>query len=386
MNDSFDLGDLPQSLVADVLKQTNNIEHELLQHFKEWQGEKEKWRKQLLDRGLLKRDTSLPDAEVPTTCGIDGSYAVERLLATDVVVAGAVAVEGFTPPSEQSHWELPRHRVYIESEVHNPDTNVILRAAMFGMELMLAEQAPHGLVLLDGSFTTPIIGFNQGFSKAKEYINLKIVKEYLINKIKPFLNAYYNILASQRNDRHWIAVPKYTTNTEIGKEVDWDESYEDKGRLSSILEAGEYTEPIKLQKPSSRWHIDTSVVNDFTTNAESNEIRELVESIRGFLNNIHVLYYRPREYMPALRVEMSPAIANNRHRLGIVLQGIKNQSGKAAMIEPYPLYMADRMVKHLPQALPACLHKITQYIAENYQGNIDDVFINLHSYRTESGR
>ena len=386
MNDSFDLGDLPQSLVDEVLKQTDNIERELLQHFEEWQGEKEKWRKQLFDLGRLKRDSSLPDAEIPTTCGVDGSYAIERLLATDVVVAGAVAVEGFTPPSEQSHWEIPRHRVYIESEVHNPDTAAILRSIMFGMELILAEKAPHGLILLDGSFTTPIIGFNQGFSTAQKYSNLKIVKEYLINKIKPFLNAYHNVLASERNDRYWIAVPKYTTNNEIGKEVGWDESYEDKGLLSSILEAGEYTEPIKLQKPSSKWHIDTSVINDFTTAAEYNEIRELVERIGGFLDDIHILYYRPRAYMPALRVEMSPAVANNRYRLGIVLQGIKNQSGKAAIIEPYPLYMADRMVKHLPQALPVCLHKISHHVAKYYQGNINDIFINLHSYRTESGR
>ncbi len=386
MNDSFDLGDLPQALVEEVLKQTDNIEHKLLQHFEEWQAEKEKWQKRLFDRGLLKRDTSLPKAAIPTTCGIDGSYAVERLLATDVVVAGAVAVEGFIPPSERKFWETPRHQVYIESEAHNPDTNSILRAVMFGMELILANKAPHDLVLLDGSFMTPTIGFNQGFETAKKYPDLKIVKEYLINKIKPFLNTYHEILSSERSDRYWVAVPKYTTNKEIGTRVGWNKSYEDKGLLSSILEAGQYTEPVKLQKPTSKWHIDTSVVNDFTTDAESNEIRELVESIRGFLDNIHVLYYRPREYMPALRLEMSPAIANNSHRLGVVLQGIENQSGKANIIEPYPLYMADRMVKHLPQALPACLHKITQYIAENYQGDIDDVFINLHSYRTESGR
>ena len=90
--------------------------------------------------------------------------------------------------------------------------------------------------------------------------------------------------------------------------------------------------------------------------------------------------------MPALRLEVSRAIAENQNRLAIVLQGIKDQYGKASIMEPYPLYMADRMIKHLPQSIPACRHRITQNLAENYQGDIDDVFINLHSYRTESGR
>ena len=386
MNESVNFGELPQSLVNDVLEKTGGIEHELLQYFEEWRTAREKWRKALIARGRLKRHTDLPEGTIPTTCGVDGSYAIERLLATDVVAAGAVAVEGFTPPSEQAHWEKPWHRVHIGTEVHNPYTDTILRAVMFGMELILAEQAPHDLVLLDGSFATPIIGFNQGFGRAKQYPNLKIVKKYLVKQIKPFLIAYRNILDSARTDFQRVAVPKYTTNREIGKELGWNSSYDDRGLLSYILEAGEYTNPIEIEKPKSSWHLDTSVVDDFTTKVERDEIKELVEYIKNFLNNIYVLYYRPRAYMPALRIEMSSGIATNSYRLSIVLQGIKNQSGRGSMIEPYPLYMADRMVKHLPQVLPNCLHKISHHLAKNYQGDIDDVFIGLHSYRTESGR
>ena len=119
---------------------------------------------------------------------------------------------------------------------------------------------------------------------------------------------------------------------------------------------------------------------------ERNEIKELVEQIIQFLYNIHILYYRPHAYMPALRLEMSRSIANNPARLSIVLQGIKDQCGTAAIMEPYPLYLADRMVKHLPQAVPAFRQITSQYLAEEYQGKIDDVFVGLHSYRTESGR
>ena len=386
MDESVNFRELPKSLVDEVLNRTKGIGQELLLSFEELRDKKDGWREQLVDSGMVKRDSSLPRAQSPTTCGVDGSYAVERLLATDLVVAGAVAVEGLTPPSEKRFWLEPTHFVHVETEAHNPDTGSILRAGMIGMELILASQAPHELVLLDGSFTTPIIYFNQGFSKAKEHPNLKTVKEYLAKKTKSFLDAYRYVLSAPRSDRQWVAVPKYTTRREIGKKMGWPDSHDDRGLLSSVLEAGEYTSPSPLLQPAQPWHLDTSLVDDLADLAERDEIKRLVEQVIQFLGSIHVLYYRPHAYMPALRLEMSRSIVNNQARLSIVLQGIKDQCGAAAIMEPYPLYLADRMVKHLPQAVPVFRQITSQYLAEDYQGNIDDVFVGLHSYRTESGR
>ena len=254
------------------------------------------------------------------------------------------------------------------------------------MELILAHNAPHELVLLDGSFTTPVIYFNQGFSKAKEYPNLKTVKEYLVERIESFLDGYHCVLSATRNDKQWVAVPKYTTNREIGKKMNWPDSYDDRGLLSSLLEAGEYTSPTSLHQPSQPWHLNISVVDNFADIVERNRIYELVDKVVQALGGIYVTYYRPHDYMPALRLEMSRAIANNQARLSTVLQGIKDQCGTAAIMEPYPLYLADRMIKHLPRAVPVFRQITSQYLAEDYQGNIDDVFVGLHSYRTESGR
>jgi hypothetical protein len=83
---------------------------------------------------------------------------------------------------------------------------------------------------------------------------------------------------------------------------------------------------------------------------------------------------------------MSQAIALNPARLATALSGVKHQCAIAAMMEPYPLYMADRMVKHLSKSVPAFRQIASQHLSENYDGNIDDVFTNLHGYRTESGR
>jgi len=262
--------DLPASLVDEVLYRTQeDISRELLRAFEEIRDKQTEWRQQLKDTGLLKHADNLPRVEIPTCCGVDGAYAIERLLSTDLVVAGAVAVEGLTPPSETRHWPEPRHLVYADTETHNADTGSILRGVMIGMELALARNAPHDLIFLDGSLTTPTIFFNQALSKAKELSSLKI-SAYLKQNIKLFLESYLAILKTTRSDRFWVAMPKYTTRREIGEQLGWPSSYDDRGLLSSILNVGEYTKPQTLIQTD--WHI--AIPDDIRA-----EITDLVKEI-----------------------------------------------------------------------------------------------------------
>ena len=55
------------------------------------------------------------------------------------------------------------------------------------------------------------------------------------------------------------------------------------------------------------------------------------------------------------------------------------------MLEPYPIYLADRTVKALARAIPTFRQVATQRISELYDGEIGDVFFAMHGYRTESG-
>jgi hypothetical protein len=90
--------------------------------------------------------------------------------------------------------------------------------------------------------------------------------------------------------------------------------------------------------------------------------------------------------LPALRIETAREVALNRHRLACVVQGLKHQCATPSMLEPYPLYVADRMVKTLVRALPAFRHVTTQHIAASYEGDIGEVFFAMHGYRSEGGR
>ncbi|RKY77882.1 nuclease [candidate division KSB1 bacterium] len=373
--------ELPAALVEEVLECTSDVGHKILESFKEIDGLRANWRAELESSNLLCDESVLEYVPIPTACGIDGSYAVERMLATDLVAAAAVAVEGLTPPSEKRHWPDPHHQVVIEVEPHNPDTSTIVRALMIGMELSLAVDAPHEIVFLDGSLTTPIIYFNQALNKANEARHLKITN-HLLGQIKNYLAYYQTVLASARSDRCWVAVPKYTTRREIGKKLGWPESHDDRGLLSSILSPGEFTQPHPLQPPNQPWHINLAPVSD----GERSEAEKLKDDLVRLLGEIHIIYYRPFPWLPALRLEMNQSIVKTPARLASVIHAVKHQCGTAAMMEPYPLYMADRMVKNLSRAIPTFRQVTSQRIAEIYQGDIDSVFLSLHGYRSESGR
>lgn len=372
--------DLPAALVDEVILCSQDIGKRLLQSFEQVRGERQKWREQLAADGLLRRESDLENPHIPSSCAVDGSYAVERLLTTDLAAAAAVAVEGLTPPSERRFWPEPRHQVVVQAETHNDTTSTVLRGLMITMELSLATQAPHDLVFLDGSMTTPVIYLNQALSSANAPYAPKLA-ETLKQRAKNALAAYLTVLKSQRSDKCWVFCPKYTTNREIGIEMEWPVSYDDRGMLTMLLDAGEFTDARNLQEPESPWHINTSGVPQ----TERQEATQLEESVVAALSNVVVIYYKPYRWSPALRLEVNHDVAGNRSRLAALLQGTKLQSGSPAIMEPYPLYLADRMVKSLPRAIPAFRQVATQSISATYTGNLDDVFYGMHCYRTEGG-
>src|SRR5204863_10210813 len=76
--------DLPGALVEEVLQRTREVGHGLLDSFERIRNDRQIFREQLRSSGLLCRDSELEYPHIPTSCGVDGSYAVERLLTTDL--------------------------------------------------------------------------------------------------------------------------------------------------------------------------------------------------------------------------------------------------------------------------------------------------------------
>jgi hypothetical protein len=376
--DSTPFADLPAALVEEVLGQTSEVGDRLLETFTRIREERKTLRNNLDEYDLVMSEHSLGAPSVPTTCATDGSYAIERLLTIDLVAAAAVIVEGLTPPSETRHWEEPRHTTYVETETHHAETSTILRAVMLGNELRLAQQAPHELVMIDGSFTLPIIYFNQALNIAPQS-SLNCAREFLEN-CEAYLESYSTLLRSERSDRQFIAMPKYATRREIGQRVGWPEEHDDRGLLTLILKSGELTKPLPLER-HGKWHLNIERLPSELKQA----VAPIADEIVASLNQINVFYYKPHDWLPALRVETAASVASNTHRLGTVIQGLRSQCATAAMLEPYPIYLADRTVKSLARAVPAFRQVATQRVSEKYDGDIGEVFFAMHGYRSESG-
>lgn len=384
--DETPFADLPAALVEEVLSQTSAVADGLLSSFSKIRSDRESLRKQLAQANLAISESSLGYPPLPTTCAADGSYAIERLLTTDLAAAAAVAVEGLTPPSERRHWVLPHHKTFVAAESHLEDTATVLRAVMLGEELRLATTAPHDLVMIDGTLTLPIIYFNQALNRAPDTPALHCTQEFLSNCLT-YLEAYLALLRSERSDKQYVALPKYSTRREVGTELGWDPSYDDRGMLTMLLNPGELTRPRPLEQPRDMqgnitWHLNTGRL----PSALKGRASELADEIVSALGAVRIFYYKPQDWLPALRVEVSDGVASNTHRLATVVQGLKHQSATPSMLEPYPIYLADRMAKALARAIPAFRQVTTQRISERYGGDVGEVYFAMHGYRSEAGR
>lgn len=386
LSDQTPFADLPAALVDEVLNRTSDVAHGLLASLREVRDKRAELRASLAESGLILKESSLGYPPLPTTCATDGSYAIERLLTTDLAAAAAVAVEGLTPPSEMRHWELPRHRSFVAAEPHTEDTATVLRAVMLGEELSLLTEAPHDLLMLDGTFTLPLIYFNQALGKAPSVMQLRCAQEFVENCTR-YLQAYLVALQSERSDKHFVALPKYSTRREIGTELDWPQSYDDRGILTMLLNPGELTKPRQLEHPrdsegNTTWHLNTNRLHEEV----KSQAAPIAEEIVGAMGSLQVFYYKPQEWLPALRIEVSAGVSANNHRMATVVHGIKHQTATPSMLEPYPIYLADRTVKALARALPSFRQVTTQRISEHYGGDIGEVFFAMHGYRSETGR
>ena len=236
--------------------------------------------------------------------------------------------------------------------------------------------------MLDGSFTTITIAYNQAF----RYDRQKKLSEYLLDgkrqapssgteKFGPLITTlenYLDMLKGKRTDKVVAALPKYSRRDEICKKVGISD-FDDKGLLSLVLAPGEYTEPVQLEKEGGgKW----------LTSKLPDEVHDVVESIEMALSDAHVLYYKPRRDFPAVRLEVGKAVAKSKARLASLLEAVKTQSGAPGMMEPYPVFLADKMVKHLPLALPAMKNKAVLETAAEWSGDVSDVILATRGYRT----
>ena len=375
-------GDLPQALVSEMLGKSEELAGGMVRDIARIQKERESLRGRL--EGRIRIDSDIVRTpRFPTAAGVDGSYCTDSLLATDFVAMAAVAVEGLVPRTrDEPIWPKPRHFVSVERLAHDENTQTLAKAIMMSMETQLASLAPHDVVMLDGSLTTITIAYNIAFKHKRP----KRLADWLrygdrgeraggaerFGPLETTLENYRDILEGRMTDRVVVAVPKYSRRNEICKDIGMTD-FDDKGMLSLILSPGEYTEPVQIEKEEGGMWLTAKLPK---------EVVDTVRSIEDALSEAHVTYYKPRKDFPAVRLEVGKSVAKSEARLASLLEAVRTQSGVPGMMEPYPVFLADKMVKHLPKALPIMKDNAVLRTAAEWSGDISDVILATRGYRT----
>lgn len=377
----FPFLDIPASLVEEMLSKTTQISNDLVNSLDTIRKKRHYFRSQLDRSEILGKDTEIKSHKILNSCGIDGAFAIERLLGTDLIAIATVGVEGLMPSYQKGKWDSPNHNVFINPERHDPENMIAARGLMIEMEINLAANAPYDLIFLDGSLTTGLIHMY----KAIDFIEKRksVTANQIRDNYKNFLISYKKILESKDTKRQWIGIPKYTSRNDIGDLYDWPTDYDDRAILTLILNEGEYT----LPKPfalKENWHKKLPTIDN---GKDDYELEDLMERVIDEIKGLHVIYYKPYKWSPAIRIEISSSVANDNNRFYALLQSIKSQCSIPSIMEPYPLYLADRMVKHIAPAIPAYKQVLTRSMTEFEKNDesISDIIFIMHSYRTESG-
>jgi hypothetical protein len=366
--------DLPDALVRDLLAQATAVAERVSTSLYTLRQARSSIRQRVHSEGLIARKADLDVTREPSVVGIDGSYQVHRLTALDLCAAAAVAVEGSSKEARR-HWQEPYHRMWVNSFEHSKNATNTLRGLMISMELDLAAEAPHDLVLLDGSFIVFVIYLNQGltsFGDAPAALRDEFQRRWSVHGV---LDRFLALIESDRT----IAVPKYSGRNELDsllKEIDLPET-DGKTLATVILEPDEYIRPLPIFHfggEDTEYHLPEK----YCPRSRQDQMNRSIENMR-------VIFYRPYGWAPAMRLEVTAPIATSQARLSMVLEGIKRQVFSPAVTEPYPLFLADRMVKSLGAGVAVIEQTVAQH-AVGASADTEATLLCLQNYRTEGGR
>jgi hypothetical protein len=372
MSDTF--ADLPDALVRDLLAKALPVAAGVSDSLSRLSGARTGLRDAAAKGSLIRRKADLDVTREPSIVGVDGSYQLHRLTAVDLCAAAAVAVEGSVREAKR-YWPEPYHRMWVEGLPHSKNSTNTLRGLMISMELDLAHEAPHDVILLDGSFIILLIYLNQGLTSVGE-APLALRDEFLRRWVdEKVLERFLDILNSDRA----VAVPKYSGRNELRSVLNLDglPPADGKTLATLLLQPDEYTQPLAIYRfgtEEDEYHLPSQYANE-----------KEQEKMNAMLAAMRVVFYKPYGWTPAVRLEIASAVANSPNKLAMVLEGVKRQFFSPAVTEPYPLFLADRMVKSLGAGVNVVEQTVTQH-AVDVVTDTETVMLLLQSYRTEGGR
>lgn len=372
---------LPDDLLEEILDDAPAVSDSIQDIFERISQQREAMRAEMVASGRVMRAVELPQVESPSVAAIDGGLALEQSLGADTALVVALGIEGLVREDQRQwsgvqyvHWQ----QVLVRKGLNNRGFALGVMAAL---ELKIAVNAPHDIVIMDGSHLTPAIGLNSMLSINDAEFALTAAG--LIEKHDVSSNLYQALRKPEM-----VAMVKYDQSRDLAGS--WLKGFQcvcdDRTTMTTLLEPNEYTAPVQVgQTPQSaeNWqnlHVliaSTAYPSRETVEAEFREALKYANDRQLFFT-----YYKPHQWSPAYRIELKRAAVEDRERLSRILTAVREQVISPEIREPYPQYLADMMAKSVSSGMQslraAVFHELSERGANDYLRFI------IQSYRTEN--
>ena len=360
-------GDLPDALINELLICASDVGTKAHTHVEAQVRERERLRKLARQLGLVNELPDLSNTPPESVAAVDGSLASKPLASFDLNAAAALAVDGIGSNTDGNN---TRHQVAVHSTKPLRYGREVTYALMFCMEYNIASKETdiRQTVMLDGAFSTGLIAISKALISAQSHYD-ELYNDFFDRWTLKTMQIIPEIMTSNRV----IALPKRSSANEFAtqtrlfnrREIDTN----GRSTASLILNANEYSGPFRFDTRSPRtWQTD--------------EFPDFWKQIDALFEELQVVYFKPHTWSHAYRVELPRVIGDDEQRMHSVLDTIKRQCTNPAMMEPYPLYVADRFAKSLARGVNALLDAVrNQVIADSVKPEIAHAMLN--AYRTE---
>ena len=292
---------------------------------------------------------------------VDGSWVLEKMTGSDLLLAVAVGVEGLTVDS-QTTWGEDRNQYYQWQTAlsHNEANGRLGQGVMFLMELSVLANAGHEIRIMDGAHFTSILKINSMLSAKEENAGdeyAQSLRDFLKETYEKVIPDIPDIIKAAFNNDKIIALAKYTSSRDVidaflkGSDIKVD----DRTFFSLGLQEGEYLKPLSVgQSQDERdkiWN-DLHIICNLDIPEKDELNRELKNAItpittKGKTSDLFFTYYKPFQDGPAYRIELKKSLAEDVPRFEKYLLSLKKQIVFPEIREPFPQYLVDLMAKSI---------------------------------------
>jgi len=292
---------------------------------------------------------------------VDGSWVLEKMTGSDLLLAVAVGVEGLTVDS-QTTWGEDRNQYYQWQTAlsHNEANGRLGQGVMFLMELSVLANAGHEIRIMDGAHFTSILKINSMLSAKEENAGdeyAQSLRDFLKETYEKVIPDIPDIIKAAFNNDKIIALAKYTSSRDVidaflkGSDIKVD----DRTFFSLGLQEGEYLKPLSVgQSQDERdkiWN-DLHIICNLDIPEKDELNRELKNAItpittKGKTSDLFFTYYKPFQDGPAYRIELKKSLAEDTPRFEKYLLSLKKQIVFPEIREPFPQYLVDLMAKSI---------------------------------------